>query len=133
MSAAMRSILSLIAALILFAGPAQAADGAFLKEIDDLPLPPGFVELPGGTLFEAPQGRIVEANAEGTMLEVEARSFYDETLPQLGWARTGADEYRSEKEVLRLEFTINGMEITIHYSVAPAKNAAAKSDDKGAK
>jgi len=133
----MRSMTRLLAvlALVLAAAPALAANTGFLTEIDDLPLPPGFLELPGGTLFDAPQGRIVEATVEGSMLEVEARSFYDETLPELGWTRTGPDEYRRDKEVLHLEITTNGMQIDIHFSLVPIKTASAPpaADDKGEK
>ena len=136
----MYSVLRMIVAMVLAVAPlvsipAFADDAKFLAEIDDLPLPPGFVELPGGTLFDAPQGRIVEATVQGRMLEVEARSFYDETLPELGWTRTGSDEYRRDKEVLHLEITTNGMQIDIHFSLAPIKTASAPpaADDKGEK
>ena len=127
----MRTILRLGAALAFLTTPALAAEGGFLKEVDDLPLPAGFVELPGGTLFEAPQGRIVEATVQGNMLEVEARQFYDQTLPELGWSRTGPDEFQRDKEVLRFEISLDGMRINIHFSLAPFKASGA--DDKGAK
>lgn len=133
MSRVMQEILRIGALLVLLATPALAADPGFLAEIDDLPLAPGLVEVPGGTLFDAPQGRIVEANATGTMLEVELRTFYDETLPQLGWKRTGTDEYRRDKEALHFEITTAGMQINIHFSLTPLKPAGAATDDKGAK
>ena len=117
----------------LFAAPASssAADAtAFLKEVDDLPLAPGLIEQPGGTLFDAPQGRIVEASAEGRLLEVEARQFYDESLPQLGWTQTGSSTYRRDKEVLRIEYS-EGMPMIVHFSLAPAKAGDKdKSQDK---
>jgi len=129
----MQRILRIGALFALLATPVLAAGPGFLAEIDDLPLAPGLTELPGGTLFDAPQGRIVEANATGQMLEAELRGFYDETLPQLGWKRTGPDEYRRDKEVLRVEVTTAGMEINIHFSLAPIKSAGAAAEDKGAK
>jgi hypothetical protein len=130
----MRWIFRLGAALALLASPALAAGSGFLTEVDDLPLPPGFTELPGGTLFEAPQGRIVEANAQGKMLEAEARQFYSETLPQLGWTRIGPSEFRRDKEALRLDLTFSGMQVNIHYSLAPISSGAGGDDkDKGAK
>jgi hypothetical protein len=122
-----------LAALAWAATPALAADSSYLVEVDDLPLAPGLIELPGGTLFESPQGRIVEANAQGEMLEVELRSFYDETLPQLGWTQTAPDEYRRDKEVLRFEITTNGMLVNIHFSLTPYKAPGATADDKGEK
>lgn len=118
-----------LAAIILWT-PALAADQRFLTEVDDLPLAPGLVELPGGTLFDLPQGRIVEASAQGTMLEVEARSFYDETLPELGWQIVADDQYRRDKEILRIEYS-EGLPMTVHFSLTPARNAAAKDGKNG--
>jgi hypothetical protein len=121
-------ILALGAALIALTSPARAADSAFLKEVDDLPLAPGLVEQPGGTLFDAPQGRIVEASAQGRLMEVEARQFYDESLPQLGWTQVGSSTYRRDKEMLRIEYS-DGTPMTVHFSLAPVR-AADKDKDK---
>lgn len=122
---------ALAAILTILSTPALAAGPGFLSEVDDLPLAPGLVELPGGTLFDSPQGRIVEANARGNLLEVEARNFYDETLPELGWQLVGSDTYRRDKEVLRLDYS-EGMPMTVHFSLAPAQTAPAK-DGKDSK
>lgn len=119
------------AMLILLSAPALAADQGFLAEVDDLPLAPGLVEQPGGTLFDSPAGRIVEANAQGNLLEVEARTFYDEALPQLGWRQVGSDTYQRDNEVLRIDYS-EGSPIIVHFSLAPAQSAGSK-DDKGAK
>jgi len=120
-------------ALTLVSLPASADSGAFLAEIDDLPLAPGLTELPGGTLFDTAAGRIVEATAEGSMLEVELRSYYDETLPELGWTRIGADSYQRDKEVLRFEISTEGMRIRIHFSLAPIPSGQPQAGDKGSK
>jgi hypothetical protein len=118
-------------AAALLASPllAHAADTAFLKEVDDLPLAPGLVEVPGGTLFDAAQGRIVEASAQGRLMEIEVRQFYDESLPQLGWTQVGSSTYRRDKEELHIDYT-EGMPMTVHFSLAPAKAAAGKDKDK---
>lgn len=107
------------AILLAFAAPAWAAGDGFLAEVDDLPLAPGLTELAGGTLFDSPTGRIVEANAQGNVLEVEARSFYDETLPELGWRVIGDDAYQRDKEILRIGYS-DGLPMTVHFSIAPA-------------
>ncbi|HEY1723705.1 MAG TPA: hypothetical protein VGG27_20860, partial [Magnetospirillaceae bacterium] len=90
---------------VLLSGVAFADDSKFLKEIDDLPLAPGLVEQPGGTLFDSPQGRIVEATAQGSLMEVEARQFYDESLPELGWTPISSGVYRRDKEVLTIDYS----------------------------
>jgi hypothetical protein len=115
-----------LAVLGLLAGSALAADAVFLKEVDDLPLAPGLTEQPGGTLFDTPQGRIVEATAQGPLLEVEVRQFYDENLPQLGWAQVGPSTYRRDKEVLHIQYSEGGMPIVVHFSIAPFKSADGK-------
>lgn len=120
---------ALLAALILAAAPVLAADSTFLKEIDDLPLAPGLVEQPGGTLFDSPQGRIVEATAQGQLMEVEARQFYDESLPQLGWTEVGSGVYRRDKEVLSISYS-EGMPMVVHFSLAPAKGSDKEKGDK---
>ncbi len=131
MSRAMKPTGLLLAACIFASLPAFAADQTFLKEVDDLPLAPGLVEQPGGTLFDSPQGRIVEANAQGQLMEVEVRQFYDESLPQLGWTQVSSGVYRRDKEVLRLDYS-DGMPIVVHFSLAPLKTASDK-DDKDKK
>lgn len=119
-------ILALGAALVV-PTLAHAADSTFLKEVDDLPLAPGLVEQPGGTLFDAPQGRIVEASAQGSLMEVEARQFYDASLPQLGWTQVGSSTYRRDKEMLRIEYS-EGTPMTVHFSIAPVPSAEKDKD-----
>ena len=115
--------------LTMLAAPALAADNTvYLKEIDDLPLPAGFVEQPGGTEFDAPTGRIVEATAQGHGLEVEIAQFYDATLPELGWNRVSDSTYARDKEVLHVDTSISGMNVTVHFSLAPVKQAEQPAD-----
>ncbi len=110
--------------------PASATDpSGFLKEVDDLPLAPGLVEQPGGTLFDSPQGRIVEATAQGALLEVEVRQFYDESLPELGWHQVASGVYRRDKEVLRIDYS-DGTPMVVHFAVTPFKAGTASSEDK---
>ena len=85
-------ILSVLATLLLSAplvGTAAAANGTFLSELEDLPLPPGMAEAPGGVLFDSPSGRIVEATAQGEMSADQVLAFYAQTLPELGWQKVG--------------------------------------------
>src|SRR3546814_2954347 len=79
--------------------------------VEDLPLMPGLAEIAdAATVFDAPQGRIVESYAAGTVAAAEIRSFYAQTLPQLGWTavdagQAGPLEFRREGERLTLEIT----------------------------
>jgi hypothetical protein len=111
-------IIAVLFAVLAGAFPALSA-GAFLAECEDLPLPPGLTELPGGTLFDTPNGRIVEATAEGNLAAAAIRSFYTQALPQLGWERLGETSFRRDNEVLRIDIEDKKHPLSVHFSVAP--------------
>jgi hypothetical protein len=73
------------AAALVVAAPAFA-DAAYFAAIEDLPLPPGFVERDAGATFESLQGRLVLSYAEGELPGREVRDFYYDALPPLGWS-----------------------------------------------
>jgi hypothetical protein len=109
---------------------AAAAEGAFLAGVEDLPLMPGLAEVAGAaTVFDAPQGRIVESYAAGAVTADEIRSFYAQTLPQLGWTAasptaanpSGAGQivFRREGEQLSLEITPGDAATTVRFTLAP--------------
>jgi hypothetical protein len=106
-------------ALALLGAPA-AADTAFLAGVEDLPLMPGLAEIEGAaTVFDAPQGRIVETFAAGAVSADEIRAFYGQTLPQLGWIAAGPTEFRREGERLTLEITAAASTTTVRFTLAP--------------
>lgn len=101
-----RRLLLVIA--LLLATSASAADG-FVPGIEDLPLMPGLRDRPAdSTVFDVPGGRIVEAWAEGATSRDAVLSFYNTTLPQLGWTLLEPGLFRREGEALRLEFPPTG-------------------------
>ncbi len=107
-----------LGALLLAAGAALAA-GEFLAELEDLSLPAGLTEQPGGMLFESPTGRIVEAVATGNLGAAEVRAFYAATLPQLGWERLDDAAFRRDKEVLHIDIEDKKRPLSVHFSVVP--------------
>lgn len=116
-------VFGLVMALGLHA--ARAADGAaFVSVIDDLPLMAGLEEVGEGVEFTTSQGRIVEATATaraGTALEqAQVMEFYAETLPQLGWRKSGTAKFAREGEVLELLFGTSAGRLTVRFSLAPA-------------
>ncbi|MEZ5994447.1 MAG: hypothetical protein R3C25_01700 [Hyphomonadaceae bacterium] len=96
-----------VAALTL-AAPAYA-DASYFSAIEDLPMPPGFVEAGAASTFDAGGGRVVVVEAEGAADGAAVRDFYYEALPQLGWAvspRTdGALVFQRGRE--ELSFTLD--------------------------
>lgn len=119
---------SLVAVLLALgaAVPQAAAQGAetgadaYVEGIPDLPLMPGLRTLPdSGLVFDKPGGRIVEAFAEGSLTLESVRSFYDATLPQLGWRREGYGAYLREGERLKLDLSEDARGITVHFRLLP--------------
>jgi len=116
----------LLAALLALAALAPAAplqaqekDG-YVAGIPDLPLMPGLQSLPdSGVVFDKPGGRIVEAFAEGKVKAQAVYSFYDQTLPQLGWQREAAGAYLREGERLELDLSEEAGRLTVHFRLFP--------------
>ena len=69
-------------------GTVGAAEPAYFAALGDVPVSPGLSELPGRAyMFDQPEGRIAETAAAlrpGTDPGA-VRTFYAETLPQMGW------------------------------------------------
>lgn len=99
--------------------PALAAGDEFLAELDDLPLPPGLTETPGGLLFDSADGRIVEAKASGALAADQVRHFYEQTLAQLGWRMIGPMRFRRDDEVLTILLDDRNGPLLVHFSLTP--------------
>jgi hypothetical protein len=110
--------------------PAFAASGAasgtgstaatFLSNLDDIPLMPGLTERKDlAVSFDKPEGRIVEAYAEGRLTAAAVSKFYASTLPQLGWRDQGNNRFAREGEELILNFTTAAKKLTVQFSLSP--------------
>lgn len=98
---------------------AQDSDG-FVGGVADLPLMPGLAEMPDrGLIFDKPGGRIVEAYAAGAVAPDAVASFYDTTLPQLGWQRDQGGGYLREGERLELTLTEAAGLVTVQFRLFP--------------
>lgn len=99
---------------------AQSTQGDYVEGIPDLPLMPGLKAVPeSGLVFDKPAGRIVQAFAEGSMTMQSVMTFYDETLPQLGWQRAGAGDYLREGERLKLDLSQTARGVTVQFQLFP--------------
>ncbi len=106
---------------VLFARPAAADTYTYLSAVDDLPLMAGLKEaLDQGVVFDAPQGRIVQAYASGPLSRAQVENFYAATLPQLGWRAAGPLRFNREGEQLTLEITeTGGPSVTVLFILTP--------------
>ncbi|MAU41480.1 MAG: hypothetical protein CMF31_07645 [Kordiimonas sp.] len=60
---------------------------AFLRDVD-VPLPGGFTEIESQrTMFDSPEGRLIQTKAEGLMQAERVLIFYNQSLPALGWLK----------------------------------------------
>jgi hypothetical protein len=126
MSTARRSrrlLAALTAALVLggsaVPGPRAQAQG-YMVEVEDLPLMPGLAEVEGaGVVFDKPDGRIVEAFAQGRVTREAVLAFYRRALPQLGWRTGGGAAFRRDGETLSLDFLDGGGALIVRFTLVP--------------
>ena len=114
-------MLSLVLAAIAFpGGESRGQDQAFVGSIQDLPLMPGLTEIEeAGLVFDKPDGRIVEAYARGPVEAQAVRSFYRDTLPQLGWRAVGTGLFVRENEQLELQILPEAPPLTVRFILRP--------------
>lgn len=98
---------------------AQTTPG-FVSVIDDLPLMAGLTEVGEGVEFSTPGGRIIEATATGRVSQNVVLSFYNDTLPQLGWIKESSGHFAREGETLELVFEVKDSLLHVRFALAPA-------------
>lgn len=89
---------------IFIAAPAHA-QVRYFATIEDLPMPPGFIELAAGGVFEAGGARLITTSAQGAGSLGSVRNFYLSALPALGWSLSPGGEdltFRRGRQVLTL-------------------------------
>lgn len=106
--------------LFLLLAIPRAWAGEFVAGTEDVPLMPGLKLVAGSDLvFDKPEGRIVEAQAQGALSRVKVQAFYAASLPQLGWKRIGADHWQREAELLKLDFRGQDGHLTVGFTLSP--------------
>jgi hypothetical protein len=92
----------------------------FLQAAADVPLMPGLAEIDGAaTVFDKPDGRIIETLAEGALRLTEVEKFYAQTLPALGWQSRGQGLYERDGERLTLGLGGRDGAVTVRFLIAP--------------
>lgn len=109
-------LLVLAACLFIGSGSIALADQSeFLEAIPDVPVMQGMEEMQDYILvFDKPEGRIIETLVHTDDISQESiRNYYAQTLPQLGWRKSGSDEFVREQEKLSLQYEDDFLKITI--------------------
>ena len=118
----MRAPLRLLALplVVLAAMPLQAEE--FVAGTEDVPLMPGLRPLPNSdVVFDKPEGRIVEARAEGQTTRDKVEAFYAASLPPLGWKPAGRDVWQRDAERLRLDFAAARGKLGVGFTLSPGR------------
>ncbi len=91
--------------------PARAAESTrYVEGMGDVPVMPGLAPAEVAPLvFDKPAGRIAQSVMAGAVDRSAVLTFYNQTMPQLGWSRApqrtgGGASFLREGEELRLEF-----------------------------
>jgi hypothetical protein len=114
----MRVPLLLLPLVMLAALPASADE--FVAGTEDVPLMPGLKPLPNSDIvFDKPEGRIVEARAEGATTRAKVEAFYAASLPPLGWKPSGRDQWHRDAERLKLDFADAGGKLAVGFTLSP--------------
>lgn len=109
-----------IAAGFCLAFTAAALAQNFIPGAEDLPLMDGLtVQDDDAVVFDDPKGRIVEAYATGSMEKTTVLTFYNDTLPELGWQRMSAGLFAREDETLTLDFSEQDEVLVVRFTLAP--------------
>lgn len=116
----MRALMLLLPLLWLAVVPAIADE--FVAGTEDVPLMPGLKPLPNSDIvFDKPEGRIVEARAEGATTRARVEAFYAASLPPLGWKAAGSDRWLRDTEQLRLDFADQKGKLAVGFTLSPHK------------
>jgi hypothetical protein len=111
---------SLVLAVLLSLVAPLASAEEFVAGTEDVPLMPGLKLVAGSALvFDKPEGRIVEARAQGALSRAKVQTFYGASLPQLGWKKISADRWQRDAERLTLDFRGQDGHLTVSFTLSP--------------
>jgi hypothetical protein len=110
--------LAVLPLFLIAALPLRAEE--FVAGTEDVPLMPGLKPLRNSDIvFDKPEGRIVEAKAEGATSREKVEAFYAASLPALGWKSVGRDIWQRDAERLRLDFTGAAGKLAVGFTLSP--------------
>lgn len=106
----------LIASFLLFCSLSTTIAQSFIPNMSDVPLMEELILLEdSGFQFDKIEGRILEQMAAGEVSPQKIRQFYDETMPQLGWIKSGQKFIRQNEELMiRIESKDKLSIVTFH-------------------
>lgn len=118
-SLALIVLLAVSAGMLPNAGSASAP--VFFEALYDVPVMPGLEEIKDqAMLFDKPDGRIASVMAASKTLSAgDIDRFYAESLPQLGWKKTGENQYVRGSDRLLMELSKKPPLTVVHFTLSP--------------
>jgi hypothetical protein len=111
--------LTLLVPLLIATSSALAA-GSYVPGTEDVPLMHGLAPVTEAAIvFDKPQGRIIEATANGAVRRSDVVAFYAASLPQLGWHDAGRQRFEREGERLSLDFGGRDGNLQVDFTLEP--------------
>lgn len=120
--------MAVILTLMLAAMPVLAQaflpdETRFFTVLSDVPVMPGMNEVPGRDMdFDKPEGRIAESTAIAQKPDIDGaqvRDFYDRSLPQLGWVKTGPGLFIRQAEQMSVQTSVEQARTRVRLTVSP--------------
>lgn len=104
------------------------ASAPFASVLEDVPLPPGFVETTAPVWFDGRGGRVALVTAAGDAAPARVAAFYAAALPALGWVEAGQGGLTFVRGGERLEVAIaagpaGGAQLRLRLIAASSKLA----------
>ena len=116
----MKYIVRILCMCAMLSRPAAALAQDYVPGIEDVPLMQGLHVVDGeGMVFDAPEGRVVEIYAQGTVPVADIIGFYQQNLPQLGWRQRSHLNFVRQNETLTLELDQQEGESIIRFALSP--------------
>lgn len=105
----------------------------YVQILSDIPLADGLsLEEGTDTVFDVPEGKIIEVNAFGALDLKDAQAFYKESLAALGWQPISGKQwsYKRGDEVLEISFDDGEDDLQVKFRLTPSKNEMSPSSKK---
>ncbi len=120
--------LSIFCVFLFFAPPLLAAEELspkpiFFESLYDVPVMDGLEEITGeAMLFDKPDGKIAfVAASTKTLTKSQIETFYEKTLPQMGWKKIKQNQYVRETEQLLIDVSIKNSVIIAQFTLSPIR------------
>ncbi len=112
-----------------FGSSASEEPQEYIKILNEVPLMDNLYEVTDSAIFfDKPDGRIAEVIYFSDSLSIDdVKSYYIETLPQLGWSRTDETSesilaYRREQEIFTIMISKSDGELVVKFNIFPYEN-----------